>query len=63
MNENPQQLSILSLAVSGILTENLTANEMNTLGLFLSLVGDTLQLNSWQILLNDGDKKIKEENL
>lgn len=52
MNENAQQLSVLSLAVSGILTQNLSANEINTLGLFLSIVGDILQLNSWQILKN-----------
>ncbi|MFI3114822.1 MAG: hypothetical protein R3Y12_01605 [Clostridia bacterium] len=50
MRENPQKLSFLSLAVSSILSENLNADEMNTLGLFLSLVGDTLQLNSWQKL-------------
>ncbi|MFI3226929.1 MAG: hypothetical protein R3Y09_05880 [Clostridia bacterium] len=49
MNENAQQLSILSLAVSGILSQNLSASEINTLGLFLSVVGDILQLNYWQI--------------
>lgn len=53
MNENAQQLSVLALGVSGILTQNLSANELNTLGLFLSIVGDILQLNSWQILLNE----------
>lgn len=52
MNKNIQQLSTLALATSGIITQNLSADELNTLGLFLSLVGDTLQLNSWQILKN-----------
>lgn len=58
MNENYQQLSVTALAVSGILTQSLSAEEINTLGLFLSIVGDILQLNSWQILKNE-----EKENL
>lgn len=50
MNPNPQNLSALSFAVSIILSEQLSATELNTLGLFLTIIGDILQLNSWQML-------------
>lgn len=50
MKENPQQLSAISFAVSSILTQNLSPSELNTLGLFLTTVGDILQLNYWQII-------------
>lgn len=47
---SPQQLSATALVVSSILTEEFNADQLNTLGLFLSIVGDILQLNSWQML-------------
>lgn len=56
MNENVQNLSLIAQATSCILTQNLSANEINTLGLFLAIIADILQLNSWQILLLEQEK-------
>lgn len=58
MNSNPQNLSALSFAVSIILSEQLSATELNTLGLFLTIIGDILQLNSWQMLEQDAENII-----
>lgn len=52
MNENKNSLSALSFVISTILTENLTTEELNLLGLLLETVGNMLQLNAWQISNN-----------
>lgn len=59
MNENPQSLSAVALAVSSILTTQMSASELNTLGLFLTTIGDILQLNSWQILEQEAEQVVE----
>lgn len=54
MNNNPNSLSAISLAISAVLTEYLSANELNLLGLLLATIGDMLQLNAWEMSNNKG---------